>query len=122
MAHAAERGRAWCWRWQSAVRVVVCQCRRIEVGQFLLARPVNPFLILDKCRICLHDNGWVGDSAGWYMKSVLSGCKTRYCRLQEIPKRVFAMAFRLILSKFAQKFTRSRRTTSGTPEPITRMS
>ena len=34
----------WFRSWQGAVRVVDCQCRRIEVVQFLLVRPVNPFL------------------------------------------------------------------------------
>ena len=34
MAHAAERGLVWSGRWQSAVRVVERQCRRIQVVQF----------------------------------------------------------------------------------------
>ena len=42
MAHAAERGWVWCRRWQGAVSVVVLQCRRIEVIQFLFVGPVNP--------------------------------------------------------------------------------
>ena len=42
VAHAAERGWVWFRRWQGAVRVVVCQCRRIDVAQFLLSRPFNP--------------------------------------------------------------------------------
>ena len=44
MAHAAERGWVWLRRWQGAVRVVDCQCRRIEVVQFLRVRPINSFL------------------------------------------------------------------------------
>ena len=36
----------WFRHWHGAVRVVVCQCRRIEIEQFLLVRPVNPFLNL----------------------------------------------------------------------------
>ena len=39
---AALRGWVWFRRWQGAVSVVVCQCRLIEVVQFLLVRPVNP--------------------------------------------------------------------------------
>ena len=44
MAHAAKRGWVWCRRWQSAVGVVDCQCRRIEVVQFLHVRLVKLFL------------------------------------------------------------------------------
>ena len=38
----AERGWAWCRRWQGAVRVVGCQYCAMEIAQFLLVRPVNP--------------------------------------------------------------------------------
>ena len=41
MAHAAQRGRVWCRRWQGAVSVDDCQCLRIEVVQFLFVGPVN---------------------------------------------------------------------------------
>ena len=35
VAHAAERGRVWFRRWQGAVSVVGCQCRCIEIVQFV---------------------------------------------------------------------------------------
>ena len=41
VAPAAECGWVWVWLWQGAVRVVVCQCRRIQVWQFLRVRSVN---------------------------------------------------------------------------------
>ena len=40
-------GGAWvggCRRRQGAVRVMDCQCRRIEVGKFLLVGLISPFL------------------------------------------------------------------------------
>ena len=42
MAHAAERVWVWFRYWQGTVSVVDYQCWRIEVVQFLDARPVNP--------------------------------------------------------------------------------
>ena len=73
MAHAAERGWVWCWRWQSAVRVVVCQCRRIEVVQFLHVRPVNSVKNLSKCSLGLQDVGWVEVSVNWCLISLTRG-------------------------------------------------
>ena len=62
LLRAAERGWVWCRRWQGAVRVVDCKCRRIEDVQFRYVGPINPFLILSKCSICRYDNDWVGVS------------------------------------------------------------
>ena len=42
MAHLAERVSVWFRRRQGAVRVVDCQCRRIEVVQIPLVRLVKP--------------------------------------------------------------------------------
>ena len=41
VAPAAECGWVWVRLWQGAVRVVVCQCRRIQVWKFLRVGPVN---------------------------------------------------------------------------------
>ena len=41
VAPAAECGWVWVRLWQGAVRVVVCQCRRIQVWQFLRVRSVD---------------------------------------------------------------------------------
>ena len=43
-SHAAEHGWVSCRRRQGAVRVVDCQCCPIDIVQFLLTWPVNPFL------------------------------------------------------------------------------
>ena len=54
---AAERGWVWFRHSQHAVSVVHCQCYSMEVVQFLLVRPINRFLILSKCSLCLQVNG-----------------------------------------------------------------
>ena len=51
VAGAAERGWVCFRRRQGAVRVVDCQCRLIEVVQFLLVGPVNPIKNLGKCSL-----------------------------------------------------------------------
>ena len=44
MANTAARGWVWCRGWHGAVRVVDYRYCSMEIVQFLLVGPVNPFL------------------------------------------------------------------------------